>query len=94
MTSKLAASSSSGLSINASWSDEWFHHLALVGDAGVLNIVGGEAVDGGSLPAGASCGVVASMVVSGTMPVRSCKEYISTHGFQRDKPARLCCRPP
>ena len=72
------ASSSSGLSVVASWLDEQHCHLLLVGSAGILDTVSGDAVDDGSLLTVASCRVVASMAASGTLPVRSCKGYIST----------------
>ena len=77
-TSRLAASSSSGLEAVASWSDSSCHHLVPVGGAGILDILGGESVNGGSLPAVAGCGVVASMLASGTLPVKSSNRYIST----------------
>ena len=51
-------SSSSGLGMAASWSGEWCCHLILVG-GGISDTVGGEAVDVSSLPAVASCRVVA-----------------------------------
>ena len=78
VTSKLAASSSSGLGAVASWSNSWHCPLVLVGGAGVLDTVGEEAVNGGSLPTVASCGVVDSMVASGKLPVWSSRGYIST----------------
>ena len=77
-TSRLATSSFSGLEAVASWLDDWCHHLVLVGGANILDIVGGEAVNGSSPPTVASCGVVASMAASGTLPVRSSSRYIST----------------
>ena len=89
------ASSSSGLSMVASLSDEQHCHLALVSGDGISDTVGGEAVDIGSLPAVASCKVVASipkMTASSTLPVRSCKGYISTPqalGGQAHKTAPL-----
>ena len=78
VTASPVASSYSGLSIIASWSDDQHHHLVLVGGAGVLDTVSGEVIDGSSLPTVASCRVVVSMAASGTLPVRSCKGYIST----------------
>ena len=75
--SRLATSSSSGVEAVASWSDDWHHHLVLVGDASVLD-VGGKAVNGGSPPTVASSGEVASIAASGTLPVRSSRGYIST----------------
>ena len=81
MTSSSIASSFSGLSMVASWSDEWHHCLLPVGGAGISDTVGREAVDVCSLPNVASCRVVAGnpkMAASGTLLVRSCKGYIST----------------
>ena len=75
--SRLAASSSSGLEAVASWLVDWCHHLVPVGDAGILDVVSGEAVNGSSLPTVASSGVVASMAASGTLPVRNSRGYIS-----------------
>ena len=77
-TSRPAASSSFALEAASSWSDDWHHHLVPVGGASILETVGGEAVNDSSLPAVAGCGVVASMVASGTLPVRSSRGYIST----------------
>ena len=48
--SKLAASSSSGLGIIASWSDNQHCLLVLVGSASILATVGREAAGGSSLP--------------------------------------------
>ena len=75
--SKPAIFPSCGLGIIASWSDKQCQHLVLVEGDSILDPVCGEAVDGSSLPT-TGCGVVASMVASGTLPVRSCKGYIST----------------
>ena len=75
------ASFSSGLSVVASWSDEWHHYLVLVWGAGISYSVGREAVDVSSMPAVASCRVVTSiskMVASSTLPEMSCKGHIST----------------
>ena len=75
------ASSSSGLGVVSSWSDEQDCHLVPVGGSGISDTVGGEAVDIGSLPTVASWRVVASipkMVASGTLLVSSYKGYIST----------------
>ena len=75
------ASSSCGLSVAAPWSDKGCCHLVSVGGAGITDTVGGEAVDISSLPAVASCRVVAGipkMAAIGMLPVRSCKGYIST----------------
>ena len=77
-TFRLATSSSSGLEAVASWLDNWSCCLVPVGGAGILDIVAGEAVNGGSLPVVASCGVIAIMASSGTLPVRSTRGYIST----------------
>ena len=78
VTSSPIASSSSGLDMVASWSDEWHHHLILVGGAGISDTVGGEALDVGSLPAVGGCRVLAGMVASGMLLIMSCKGYIST----------------
>ena len=53
-TSGLAASSSA-LEAAASWLDEGCHHLFPDGGVGILGTVGGEAVNGSSLPIVASC---------------------------------------
>ena len=76
-SSRLAASSSSGLEAVTSWSDDWHHHVVLVGGTSI-DTVGEVAVNSGSPPAVASSGVVASMAASGTLLVRSSREYIST----------------
>ena len=78
VTSKLATSSFIGLAIIASWPNDQHYHLVLVGGASILNPVGGEAVNSNSLPTAASCGMLASMVASGTLSVRNCRGYIST----------------
>ena len=77
------------LSVVASQMDEWCCCLILVGGAGASDTVGEEAVDVSSLPAVSSCRMVASipkMVASGTLPVRSCKGYISTPRLWVDRP--------
>ena len=73
------SSSSSVLEAVASWSDKGWHcHLVLVGGVGMsLNLWVGRLLTAVSLPTVASCGVVASMVASGTLPVRSSQGYIS-----------------
>ena len=90
-------SSSSDLGVVASQSDEQHCHLFLVGGAGISDTVGGEAVDISSLPTVDSCKVEADipkMVASGTLPVRSCKGYISTPQALGGQPTRLPYRPP
>ena len=76
--SRLATSSSSGLEAVASWLDDWCCHLVPVWGVGILDTVGWEAVNGGSLPTVAGCGVVASMAASGIWPVRSRRGYFFT----------------
>ena len=76
-TSRPAASSSSALEVVASWSDEGCCHLLLDGGTSILETVDGEAATGGSLHTVVNQGVVASMVASGMLSVRSSMEYIS-----------------
>ena len=87
----------SGLSMVASWLDEQHHHLIPVGGAGISDTEGGEAVDVSSLPAVASCRVVAGIpkiAASGMLPVRSCKGYISTPQASGGQATRLLHRSP
>ena len=86
------AASSSGLGMVASQSDEQCHCLVPVGGAGITDTVGGEAVDVSSLPAVASCRVVAcipNMAASSMLPVRSCKDTLVPHGLWVDMSAGL-----
>ena len=67
--SGLATSFSSALEAAASWSGEGHHHLVPDGGVSILGTVGGEAVNGSSVPIVASCGVTFGVVV---MPSTAC----------------------
>ena len=92
-----SSSVSSYLGIDTSWSHEQHCSFTPIRGAGISDTLGMEANGVSSLPAAACSWVVASipkMAARGTLPVRSCKRYISAHRFWVDRLVGLLQRPP